>query len=55
MLLYSICIVIPCYLRRTKTFVKNLKNLLFLTSDRLILEHNSQELFSKLNGMILLG
>lgn len=36
-------------------FVKNLKKLLFLTSDGLILVHNGQELFSKLNGMMLLG
>lgn len=35
-------------------FVKRLKKPLFLTSDRLKLEHNGQELFSKLNSMMFL-
>jgi len=36
-------------------FVKHFKKLLFLTSDRLILECNGQELLSKLNSMLHLG
>lgn len=35
-------------------FVKRLKKPLFSTSDRLKLEHNGQELFSKLNSMLFL-
>lgn len=47
-------ILIPCYLRQKKMFLKWLKKPLFLTSERLKLEHNGQEPYSKLNSMMFL-